>query len=171
MRISVFCGASKTAAPQLLDMAYRTGRLLAERGHVVVYGGGNRGLMGEVARGAREAGGEVRAVTVPRWSHPEEDYKLAQEVTVAQDIAERKRALFEFADGFVVLPGSFGTFDEVALVMAEAQYGTHDKPIVCVSPFFESLRQLVEDMIGLGLADADLRGKIAFVRSPEALPF
>jgi uncharacterized protein (TIGR00730 family) len=173
MNVTVFCGSSNKAPQDFLKLAYETGVVLAARKHGLVYGGGGRGLMGEVARGFKEFGGfPAHGVTIPRWHDPAVDYAHAQQVTVCHDIAERKRLLFEAGDAFVVLPGSFGTFDEVALIMAEAQYGTHNKPIICISEyFFSPLLALINRMTESGLADQSLETRILVIDSPKDLPF
>jgi uncharacterized protein (TIGR00730 family) len=169
--VTVFCGSSNDAPMEYLDLAGNVGKLIADNNLKLVYGGGSRGLMGAVARAYLANGGdETTGITIPRW-HNSDDYELAHVVTVVENIEQRKHMLFETGDAFIVLPGSFGTMDEICCVMAEAQYSTHDKPIICVTDFFKPIQILIENMIATKLAPEDLREKITFVDTPEEIFF
>ena len=131
--ICVYCGSSPGRNAAYAASARRFGTDIARHGMRLTYGGGTRGIMGAVAEGALENGGEVLGI-IPHFllskeaaesrSHP----KAAQIVT--RDMHERKHLLFENADAFVAFPGGIGTVEEIVEVMTWAQLGRHKKPIV-----------------------------------------
>jgi hypothetical protein len=166
MHIAIFCGASDKALPEYKKLAFNIGSTLGAAGHNLVYGGGISGLMGEVSKGFRQHGATVLGVTLKEFHSPL-DMDHADEMVIALDIIHRKTLMCERAEAYVVLPGSFGTFDEVTWVMAEAQYGTETKPIICVTDFFSPVKDLIERMIEARLAPISLRDRIQFVETPE----
>ena len=129
MRICVFCASSPGSSPAFAAAARILGTLLAERGHGLVYGGGNVGLMGLIADAALAAGGEVIGV-IPR---PLVDRELAHhrltDLRVVESMHERKQLMHDLSHGFVTLPGGFGTLDELFETLTWAQLGMHEKPI------------------------------------------
>ncbi len=127
--ICVFCGSSDDVDHEYLAAAGRTGRVLAERGLRLIYGGGRTGLMGAVADGALAAGGEVTGVIIPSMNTPALAHTNLTHMVVADGMHARKGRMHELADGYVALPGGFGTFDELFETLTWAQVGAHEKPI------------------------------------------
>lgn len=146
--VCVFCGSSPGARPEHIADAEALGRLLAEAGVGLVYGGGNIGLMGAVARATLAAGGHVTGV-IPRFL-VEREVMLAdvQELVVTEDMHERKRLMFERSDAFVALPGGIGTLEELVEQMTWAQLGRHAKPILIADlhGFWSPLIALLDHM-------------------------
>jgi uncharacterized protein (TIGR00730 family) len=105
------------------------GKLLAEKGIRVVYGGGKTGLMGKVADGAVEAGGEVIGVIIPSMNTPALAHTGLARMDVTPHMHARKARMHELADGYIALPGGFGTWDELFETITWAQTGAHEKPI------------------------------------------
>lgn len=133
--LTVYCASSDRVDPAYFDLARTLGRQMAGRGITLVYGGGRVGLMGAVAEAAHEAGGTVIGVIPERLRSLEGvAYEVADEMIVTQTMRERKRHLYERSDGYVVLPGGFGTLEELLEVLTLKQLGYHAKPIVLVSP-------------------------------------
>ncbi len=128
--VCVFCGSSAGARPEHMKDATALGRALAEAEVGLVYGGGNIGLMGAVARATLDAGGHVTGV-IPRFL-VEREVMLADvhELVVTEDMHERKRVMFERSDAFIALPGGIGTLEELVEQMTWAQLGRHEKPIL-----------------------------------------
>jgi uncharacterized protein (TIGR00730 family) len=128
-RICVYCGASNNVAQEYKDAAFSVGQHLAQQNIGVVYGGGNVGLMKAVADGALSAGGEVIGV-IPKSL---EDLELAHpNLTrrfVTQGMHERKSMMAQLSQGFIGLPGGYGTMEEVMEVITWAQINVHRKPI------------------------------------------
>ena len=146
--ICVYCGSSPGARPQHREAAERLGRLLAEAGVGLVYGGGDIGLMGAVARATLAAGGHVTGI-IPQFL-VDREVMLAdvQELVVTVDMHERKRLMFERSDAFVALPGGIGTLEELVEQMTWAQLGRHDKPILIadIDGFWTPLIALLDHM-------------------------
>jgi uncharacterized protein (TIGR00730 family) len=127
-RICVFCGSSPGARPEYADAARAMGLALAERGMGLVYGGGRVGLMGIVADTLMQAGGEVVGVIPEALMRREVGHAGLTELRVVGSMHERKALMADLADGFVALPGGFGTFEEFCEVITWSQLGIHPKP-------------------------------------------
>ncbi len=128
-RICVFCGSSKGARPEYLELARRTGVALVERGFGVVYGGANRGLMGAVADAALAAGGEVIGVLPYGLQAMEVAHEGLTRLDLVDTLHERKARMMELSDGFLVLPGGHGTLEEFFEVLTWLQLAIHDNPV------------------------------------------
>lgn len=135
-----------------MEDAAALGRTLAEAGIGLVYGGGNIGLMGAVARATLSAGGHVTGI-IPQFL-VDREVMLAdvQELLVTEDMHERKRLMFERSDAFVALPGGVGTLEELVEQMTWAQLGRHDKPILIADfgGFWSPLIALLDHMSSQG---------------------
>ncbi|MET0218249.1 MAG: TIGR00730 family Rossman fold protein [Burkholderiales bacterium] len=127
-RTCVFCGANAGATPAYVVAARAVGARLAQSGIGVVYGGGGLGLMGAVARGALDAGGEVIGVIPESLLRFEPPPGFLTELRIVRSMHERKAMMVELADAFVALPGGLGTLDEISEVLTWAQLGLHSKP-------------------------------------------
>jgi len=127
--ICVFCGSSDAVHPDYLTAARTTGRILAERGIQLIYGGGKTGLMGAVANGVLEAGGSAIGVIIPSMNTRSLAHDGLTRMDVTPDIHARKARMHELADGYIALPGGFGTFDELFETVTWAQTGAHEKPV------------------------------------------
>lgn len=127
--ICVFCGSSIGADDAYRDAAIELGTILAERDLRLVYGGGKVGLMGVVADAALGAGGEVLGIIPESLMLKEVGHGRLTELVVTRTMHERKAAMADAADGFIALPGGFGTFDELCEILTWAQLGIHRKPI------------------------------------------
>jgi uncharacterized protein (TIGR00730 family) len=150
--VCVYCGSGFGRDPAFREAAELLGTALAEAGMRLVYGGGDVGLMGTVARAALEAGGHVTGI-IPDFLQARE-HMLAdiQETVVVPDMHTRKRLMFERSDAFVTLPGGIGTLEELVEQLTWAQLGRHRKPVVLVSvaAFWSPLLALFEHMRGHG---------------------
>lgn len=129
--VCVFCGSRPGTSPEYLDTARELGARLACEGRLLVYGGGDVGLMGAVADGCLDAGGEVIGV-IPRGLLEREVGHRRVRLEVVGSMHERKARMADLADGFVALPGGLGTFEELFEVLTWAQLGIHAKPIVAL---------------------------------------
>ena len=158
--LCVYCGSSVGADPAFVETARSFGKILAESGVRLVYGGGSIGLMGALAGSVIEHGGEVTGVIPEFLTAAERPRRLAQELIVTPDMHERKRTMFERADAFVALPGGLGTLEELVEQMTWAQLGRHKKPILVanINGFWDPLLALVAHMRGLGLVPPAARG-------------
>ncbi len=155
--ICVFCGSSARAAPERLDEAAAVGRMIAEQGARLVYGGGGVGLMGACSTAARDAGGAVLGV-IPQFLTHVEAAPSGAEIMVVASMHERKRTMFEESDAFVVLPGAIGTLEEMIELVSWRRLGLHDKPILIFNPegFWDPLFTLFDRFVAEALLPAAL---------------
>lgn len=127
--ICVFCGASKLVDRHYFDLANETGIAIAAKNYRLVYGGGGVGLMGETAKAARSAGGNVLGV-IPKFLVEIEDLLPDIEHHIVDDMHERKHEMYEASDAFIVLPGGIGTLEEAIEIMSWMRLHLHAKPLV-----------------------------------------
>src|ERR1700730_18248002 len=140
-RLCVFCGSSKGGRAMYADSARRLGERLAARDLGLVYGGGHIGLMGVLADAVLRAGGQVIGVIPQALVDKELAHTGLTELRVVGTMHQRKALMADLADGFIALPGGFGTADELFEVLTWAQLGIHQKPVglVNVNAFFDPL--------------------------------
>jgi uncharacterized protein (TIGR00730 family) len=146
--ICVYCASGPGTNPAYVAAAKSFGRILAENGIRLIYGGGSVGLMGAIADAVLDNGGEITGI-IPEFLMNREHILLrAQERIVTRDMHERKRIMFERADAFVALPGGVGTLEELVEQITWAQLGRHKKPILIanIDGFWDPLRTLLERM-------------------------
>lgn len=134
-RLAIYCGSATPADPRYMELARDVGVELAERGIGVVYGGGRLGLMGAVASGALQAGGEVIGVIPEALAGSEVANTDCTELYTVSGMHERKLRFTELSDGFVTIPGGVGTMDELWEAMSWAQLGYHAKPVGLLNAF------------------------------------
>jgi uncharacterized protein (TIGR00730 family) len=146
--VCVYCGSGFGSDPHFVETAAELGRSLAENGISLVYGGGNVGLMGTVARSVLDQGGYVTGIIPDFLKSREKMLNDVQETIVVSDMHTRKRLMFERADAFVAMPGGIGTLEELVEQMTWAQLGQHTKPILLFSPngFWKPLLILLAHM-------------------------
>jgi uncharacterized protein (TIGR00730 family) len=169
--VCVYCGARTGGAPAYTAAARALGRLIADEGWRLVYGAGDAGLMGEVARTAQAAGAETFGV-IPAHLMPREMVRsdLAR-LVVTETMHERKKVMFMNADAIVVLPGGAGTLDEVFEVLTWRQLGLHAKPVwlVDVGGYWQPLLGLIDHIVAQGFAEPSLKGYVTAVPDVAAL--
>ncbi|MGD9703248.1 MAG: TIGR00730 family Rossman fold protein [Acidimicrobiia bacterium] len=129
-RIGVYMGSNNGTSPAFADAAEQLGAALARRGIGMVYGGGNVGLMGIAADAALAAGGEVIGVITEFLVGKEVAHPLLSELRITATMHERKEVIADLSDGFIALPGGFGTIDEIAEMLTWDQLGLQGKSIV-----------------------------------------
>jgi hypothetical protein len=150
-KICVYCGSGPGTDPAFVEAAREFGRILAKNGIGLVYGGGNIGMMGELARSVLENNGQVNGIIPEFLMAREHALETAQGLIVTRDMHERKRKMFEMADAFVALPGGVGTLEEIVEQMTWAQLGRHKKPILLanIAGFWDPLCALLRHMTSL----------------------
>jgi cytokinin riboside 5'-monophosphate phosphoribohydrolase len=165
VRICVYCGSSTELAEVYTDAARELGRAMGERGHSLVYGAGNIGLMGELAAAVKGAGGHVTGV-IPRMLV---GYGLASQyiddLIVTETMAERKAIMEAKAQGFIALPGGFGTLEELLQVLTLKQLHYLQAPIVLlnIAGFYDTLLGCFEQLYALRFARPEVRASYAVV--------
>ena len=145
--VTVYAGSSTRATDEHLSLARALGDAIARQGWAVVYGGANVGLMGALADAALDAGGRVEGVildTFARVSHA-----AIHDLVTVGDMRSRKAGLAHRGDAYVVLPGGYGTLEELSEILVERQLALHRKPLVIVNHhgFWDPLLALVERMV------------------------
>jgi len=170
--LCVYCSSSDAVDGGFFEAARDLGRRIGEGGHVLIYGGGRTGLMGAVARAAKDYGGRVIAV-IPRFmAEKGVAFQDADETVLTEDMRERKAVMERRADAFLALPGGFGTLEEVLEVLTLRQLGLHGKPIVFVNTggFYDPLVRMFDDLVERRFAKPSLLAAAAFAPGPaEAL--
>ena len=151
-RIAVYCGSATPADPRYIELAGDVGRTLAQRGIGVVYGGGRLGLMGALASGALNAGGEVIGVIPEALVGGEVANTDCTELRVVANMHQRKQAFTDLSDGFLTIPGGVGTMDELWEAVSWAQLGYHAKPVGLLNAFgfYDHLLAFNRQMIETG---------------------
>jgi uncharacterized protein (TIGR00730 family) len=147
--VCVYCGSNAGSKPVYAERAIALGNRLAKDGLTLVYGGGNVGLMGTVADAALEAGGKVIGVIPEQLVEWEVAHKSLTQLEVVANMHERKARMFDLADGFVALPGGFGTLDEMFEMLTWRQLGIGDKPcaFLDVDGFYSPLLAMMDRMV------------------------
>ena len=156
--ICVYCASGPGNDPAFMEAATKFGRILAENGVRLVYGGGSVGLMGALADSVLDHGGAVTGVIPDFLVNREHMLLRVQERVITRDMHERKRVMFERADAFVALPGGVGTLEELVEQLTWAQLGRHKKPILIlnVARFWDPLCQLLDQMEKLDFIRASM---------------
>lgn len=151
--ITVYCGANHGNNPNYTKSAQQLGKLLATNNIRLVYGGGHVGLMGVIADAVLENGGEVIGVIPQFLVDKELAHPKATEMIVTQNMHERKAKMLELADGFIAMPGGFGTMEEYFEALCWGQLDLHKHPIglLNVDGFYDHLLQFFEHMSEKGL--------------------
>ena len=156
--VCVYCGSGPGSNPKFVESARTFGRILAENGVRLVYGGGSIGLMGAIADSVIDHGGTVTGIIPDFLKAREMMFRRAQEIIVTRDMHERKRLMFERADAFVALPGGVGTLEELVEQLTWAQLGRHKKPILIanIDGFWEPFLKLIDHMRDMAFIRAGL---------------
>ncbi len=169
--ICVYCGSSDKVNPAYLQAANEMGKAIAEQGLQLWYGAGSTGLMGAVANGAIQAGGEVIGVIPGFFNTPQlAHYGLAR-LEVVDDMHQRKMRLAQVADAFIALPGGYGTFEELFEMLTWSQIGLHEKPIGLLNTlkYFDPLVAMVDHARGQGFIYDEHRALFTCADQPAEL--
>lgn len=170
-RICVFCGSSAGERPAYTEAARQTAQALVERGLGLVYGGGRVGLMGIVADRMLELGGEVIGIMPRALVEKEIEHRGLTELHVVSSMHERKAMMADHADGFIALPGGFGTFEEFCEVLTWAQLGYHSKPcgLLNIADYYAPLLALFDQAVTEGFVRAEHRSIVLVDETPDRL--
>ncbi|SRR6266498_2588368 len=169
--ICVFCGSSDSVHPDYIAAARQMGRTLAERGIRLVFGGGKTGLMGAVANGVLEAGGEVIGVIIPTMNTPALAHQGLSRMDVVDHMHSRKARMHELAEGYIALPGGFGTWDELFETITWAQTGAHEKAVglLNVRDYYNPLLAAIDHAVAEGFIFVEHRNALTYDSDPSKL--
>jgi len=157
-KICVYCGSSPGTDPAFIEAATAFGEILAKNGIGLVYGGGDIGMMGAVAKAVRDHGGKTTGIIPEFLLTRERAGRGGPDLIVTRDMHERKRKMFELADAFVALPGGVGTLEELVEQLTWVQLGRHKKPVLLanINFFWQPLCALLDHMKKLEFIRGDL---------------
>lgn len=171
--ICVYCGSSNNISDIYKNAAKEVGKILAENNVRLIYGGGRVGLMGVVADSVMANNGKVTGF-IPQYLHEYEvGHNSITELFIVDTMHERKRLMFEHSDAFIVLPGGFGTLDEICEILTWKQLRLHNKPIIFIdinqywSPLFDTF---VDHMIDKTFVRSEHKDFYKIIQSTEKLP-
>ncbi len=167
--VCVYCSSSDAIDRRFFEIANELGTALGTRGDTLVYGGGSVGLMGEVARACHEHGGKVVGVIPESLKTAEIAYHQADELIVTETMSERKTLMFTRGDAFVILPGGFGTLEELAEVIVLKVLKYQDRPIVILNclGFYDPLIDLFDHFIDQNFAKPKHRNLYKIVNTVD----
>lgn len=171
MRWCVFCGSSPGHDPQFVAAAQELGTALAARGDDVVYGGGRVGMMGALADAAIAGGGRVVGIIPHSLERREVAHRGVSELHVVESMHDRKAMMAELSDGFIALPGGFGTFEEFCEAVTWVQLGLQTKPtlLVNVGGYYDPLIALFDRAVEAGFVNTQNRRIVEAFPSVAAL--
>ena len=169
--ICVYCGSSDKIPAPYLEAAYEMGRALAQRGMLLAYGAGSTGMMGAVADGALQAGGEVVGVIPRLFATPVLMHQGLTRLEIVDSMHARKARLVEMSDAFIALPGGYGTFEEFFEILTWAQIGLHYKPVGLLNTanYFDLLLAAIDHARQEGFMYAEHRGLFTHAQQPAEL--
>ena len=169
--VCVFCGSRAGARPAYAATARAVGEAVARRGMTLVYGGGDIGLMGEVADAATAAGGTVIGIIPRHLLRKEIAHQGLSELLVVDSMHIRKATMNDLSDGFVVLPGGYGTWEEWFETVTWAQLGLHRKPcgVLNAGGFYDPMLRMVDQAVEEGFVDPEQRRLIIDAADIETL--
>lgn len=170
-RICVFCGSSPGAREEYATAAHQLGQMLAERGLGLVFGGAHVGIMGQVAAGALDGGGEVIGVIPELFMDKGVAHERLTQLHVVASMHERKALMADLSDGFVALPGGIGTLEEFFEVLTWGQIGLHHKPcgLLNVCNYYDQLLAFLDHVSAERLMKAEHRRTVVVAEEPGAL--
>ena len=169
--VCVFAGSSRGVSPAYAEAARELGREIAKRNLRMVYGGGNVGLMGECAHAAQEGGSEVVGVIPERLMPKEVSGQTVGDIRVVKDMHERKALMAKLSDGFICLPGGWGTLEEAFEMITWQQLGYHNKPIglLNIDNYYEGLSQFIAHACSQGFIRETHRDIMLVESTPSGL--
>lgn len=169
--LAVFCGSKMGGNPVFAQQAAALGKLLAENEIRLIYGGGSAGLMGLIADSVMQHGGKVTGIIPKLLLEWEVQHRGITELIISDDMHERKRRIYSISDAALILPGGFGTLDELFEIVTWNQLTIHDKQIYILNSggFYDHLIRHIDTMKQEGFLYEDAISRIRIIDEPAAL--
>jgi uncharacterized protein (TIGR00730 family) len=169
--LAVFCGSKNGNNPIYLQHAMEVGRLLAQHNITLIYGGGNVGIMGTLADAVMNNGGKVVGIIPKVLLEWEREHGNITELIVSDDMHARKKSLYEMCDAALILPGGFGTMDELFEILTWNQLSIHDKKIFIMNSarFYDHILAHIKQMEEQGFLYENAKDKIRVITEPQQL--
>ena len=167
--VCIFAASSPLLEKRYIDAAYELGRCLASRGIGLVFGGGRTGLMGACARGVHSMGGRLTGVIPEKLNQPGIAFEHCTELIVTSTMHERKAEMERLSDGYIALPGGFGTLEELMEVLTLNQLGYLSSPVVIMNcfGFYDDLISLFSTFVAHGFTDERCLSLFSPAENPE----
>lgn len=171
MKICIYGASSTDLDNKYYDAAENLGRLMAARGHGLVFGGGAQGLMGAAVRGVSSCGGYSLGIAPTFFDKPGILFKECTEFIFTDDMRTRKQLMEERSDAFIMVPGGIGTYEEFFEILTLKQLGQINKPIAVfnVNGCYDLLCRLLEDMVKNGFMKASCLNIFGVFADPEEM--
>lgn len=171
MNICVYGAASDAVHPAFLEAGRSLGLAMAKRGHRLVFGAGDTGLMGAVARGIQTGGGEMTGVAPKFFQTPGMLYPHCTELILTETMRERKSIMEEKSEAIIMTPGGIGTLDEFFEILTLKQLGRHKKPIAVLNcrGYFDSLLSMLQNAVQEGFLEEKCLSMFQVFENPERL--
>ena len=174
MNICIYGASSRKLAKEYYDAAEALGALMARQGHTLVFGGGQEGIMGAVARGAHAHGGKIIGIAPRFFDRPGILFEECTEFIYTDTMRERKALMEEHSEAFMVLPGGIGTYEEFFEMLTLKQLGRHNKPMVMLNTrgYYDPMAAMLQNTVDEGFMSADCLELYGVCNSPaEALDY
>ena len=171
MNLCVYGASSNDIDRIYLDAGYELGLVMARRGHSLVFGGGDTGLMGAAARGMTEGGGSITGIAPSFFNQPGVLYPHCSQLILTETMRERKALMEEKSDGFIMTPGGIGTYEEFFEILTLKQLGRHNKPIGILNArgYFDRLEELLQNTAAQGFMKEDCLQLYCISPDPEII--
>ncbi len=169
--VSVYCGSADGVPAEFFIAAQQMGTLIARKGLTLLFGGGRTGLMGALAGAALEAGGQVIGIIVAEMNTPALAHPDLTRMEVTATIHQRKARMYELADGYLALPGGYGTLDELFETLTWGQIGAHAKPVglLNVHGYYDPLLEMLDRAVENRFLFTEHRQALVCESDPETL--
>ena len=169
MNICIYGASSRKLAQEYYDAAEALGALMARQGHTLVFGGGQEGIMGAVARGAHAHGGKIIGIAPRFFDQPGILFADCTEFIYTDTMRERKALMEEHSEAFIVLPGGIGTYEEFFEMLTLKQLGRHNKPMVMLNTrgYYGPMAAMLQNTVDEGFMSADCMDLFGVCDSPE----
>ena len=169
--VCVYCGSASQASRKYILAAHRMGETFARRGLTLIYGGGRTGLMGAVADSVLAGGGQAIGVITENMNTPELAHIHLTRLEVTATIHQRKARMYALADGYLALPGGYGTLDELFETLTWAQIGEHHKPVglLNVAGYYDPLLEMLDRAVTEKLLFPEHRASLICASEPDQL--
>ncbi len=169
--VTIYCSSSNSLPSHYYNETKEIGKVLAQNEIELVYGGGNVGMMGILANAVVEHGGEVTGVITNHLFKMEVAFTELSDLRVVETMHERKALMAELSDGFIAMPGGFGTMDEMFEILTWAQLNIHEKPcgFLNVNGYYDKLVGFIDHMISQQFVKEDYKGLVLMDKDPEGL--
>ena len=171
--ICVFCGSRSGHKKEFSEAAFQLGKRLAEKKYKLVYGAGNIGLMGNIAKACEQAGGDILGVMPNKLTRKEIGRKSIRSYVITEDMHERKKVMYMNSDAVIAMPGGIGTLEEIFEIMTWKQLGFHNKPIYLLNilDFWNKILTTLQEIIELGFAEKTIMDSIKVCHSVDEIFF